>query len=169
MALIPAPTHSTVRKIYELHEQKRDSVPRPYLGASEIGERCARRLWYSFRWLGEAFDGRMLRLVRSAGDRFEERIIDELRAIGVRVEGQQHEVIFANGHGGGHLDGALLGLEEGAEDLGTCSSAKTAQCQERSSRPGTTKGVRAANPRHFAQMHGLHGPHRAWSAPPTSS
>lgn len=149
MAAIPQPTHNTVRRIYELHESRCDNAPRLYLGASELGESCTRRLWYGWRWMPRApFEGRMLRLFDS-GHREEARLVDELRAIGVRVEGQQHEVVFADGHGKGHLDGALLGLEEGPRTWAVfeCKTANAKAYKE-----VTTKGVREAKPTHYSQM-----------------
>lgn len=161
MAKLPEPVHSTVRKIYELHESKRDNKPRPYLGASILGEPCERRLWMTFRWLGqEQFDGRMLRLF-DTGNREELRLLDELRAIGVKVEGAQHEVVFCDGHGKGHLDGALLGLEEGPKTWAVfeCKTANT-----KSYKDVVAKGVQAAKPLHWAQLQmymGLTGMTRA--------
>ena len=162
MARIPESSHSTVRRIYQLHEQRRENEQeRSYLGASELGESCARRLWYRLRWAAvPQFEGRILRLFES-GHREEARLVDELRAIGVRVEGQQHEVVFADGHGKGHLDGALLGLEEGPKTWAVfeCKTANAKTFKE-----VTAKGVKAANPRHYAQVQmymGLTGMTRA--------
>jgi hypothetical protein len=83
--------------------------PRNHLGASEIGEPCARRLVYSFRWMWrEQFDGRMLRLF-NRGHLEEARIIKWLEAIG--CEAKSHD---ANGNqfriGVGHFGGSLDGL-----------------------------------------------------------
>lgn len=153
--------HSTVRRIYELHERRRDEKPRPYLGASTLGEPCARRLWLTFRWCGaEKFEGRMLRLFET-GNREEARLLDELRALGITVSGEQHEVIFADGHGAGHLDGALLGLEEApkAWHVFECKTMNTKAFKD-----VVAKGVQASKPLHWAQMQaymGLTGIERA--------
>lgn len=161
MAAIPAPTNSTVRKIYELHEAKRDNTARPYLGASELGEPCGRRLWLRFRWASvEAFEGRMLRLF-DTGNREESRLLDELAGIGCTVEGQQHEVEFADGHGKGRLDAMVLGLEEAPKswhvvDVKTAKTSKFAEMQK--------KGAGAVYPKYAAQMQlymGLTGVERA--------
>lgn len=161
MATIPPPTHSTVRRIYELHEQKRDRTPRPYLGASILGEPCARRLWLTFRWCGaEAFPGRMLRLF-DTGHAEEVRLLTELRAIGVKVEGEQHAVEFADGHGAGHLDGAGLGFEEAPK---TWHVIECKTHNAKSFAEVVKKGVQAAKPKHYAQVQmymGLTGMTRA--------
>lgn len=149
MAAIPQPQHQTAAAIYALHEQRRDGASRPYLGASELGEPCARRLWLRLRWVAvEKFEGRMLRLF-DTGHREEARALDELRAIGVRVEGQQHEVTFAQGHGAGHLDAAVLGLPEAPKswhvlDVKTAKTSKFAEMVKH--------GCAKAQPRYYAQL-----------------
>jgi CRISPR/Cas system-associated exonuclease Cas4 (RecB family) len=150
MVAIPEPTHTTTRAIYTLHEKRREpEAPRGYLGASEIGESCSRRLWYSFRWAGgEAFDGRMLRLFET-GNREETRLLEELRAIGVKVEGEQFAVEACGGHLRGHLDAAVLGLVE-APKTWHVFEAKTHNTK--SFKQVVSKGVRDAKPRHFAQL-----------------
>lgn len=148
MAAIPETTHSTVRKIYQLHVDRREPA-RGYLGGSELGEKCARRLWLSFRWCGgEAFEGRILRLF-GTGDIAEDRLIQELVDIGVRVEGRQHEVVFALGHGKGHADGVVLGLEEAPKTwhLFECKTHNA-----KSFKDLVAKGVKESKPKHWAQM-----------------
>ena len=161
MATIPPPTHSTVRRIYQLHEQKRNEQPRPYLGASILGEPCSRKLWLGFRWCGaEKFDGRVLRMFET-GNLEEPRLTAELKGIGVMVTGEQHEVTFADGHGGGHLDGAGIGLEEAPKtwhvlEFKTASAKAFADVVK--------KGVKDGKPLHYAQMQvymGLTGMTRA--------
>lgn len=58
---------------------------RKHLGASIIGEECARRIWYQFRWtLAEQFEPRMLRLF-SDGHHFEPRMARWLKAAGIEL------------------------------------------------------------------------------------
>lgn len=118
MAILPQPQHTFARAIYGLHEQREAAEQaRPYLGASSLGDPCARRLWYGFRWVArERFDGRMLRLF-DTGHREEARLLDEMRAAGIEVwdrqaDGRQFRVTFAAGHGAGHLDAVVRGLPE---------------------------------------------------------
>lgn len=150
MARIPPPLHDTVRRIYRLHEERRAAEPpRAYLGMSELGEACARRLWYGWRWCGgESFGGRMLRLFES-GNREEARLIDELRAIGLTFEGAQFAVEACDGHVKGHLDGALLGLHEAPKTwhVFECKTHNAKSFAEIKA-----KGVRDAKPRHYAQL-----------------
>ena len=76
MALLPQPQHSTVVKIYRHYEQANATFkPRPHLGASLIGDKCERAIWYVFRWATHTkFEGRMLRLFDS-GNREEFRLV----------------------------------------------------------------------------------------------
>lgn len=85
MAALPAPKSQTVEAIYTWWAGKLGRVSRR-LGASQIGRECERQLWYGFRWatMGEAFDGRMLRLF-NRGHREEAVFVEELRGIGCDV------------------------------------------------------------------------------------
>jgi len=154
MAPVPAPTHSTTRRIYQLHEQRRDDKPRPYLGASQIGEACARKLWLSFRWAGaEQFEGRMLRLFQR-GEQEEVQLFGELRAIGVQIEGEQHAVQACGGHFRGHLDGAGLGFEEGPK---TWAVIEVKTSNAKGFKEIQSKGCQVAKPLHWAQMQAYMG------------
>lgn len=83
---------------------------RSHLGASQLGEECARRLWYGFRWAtASRFNAQMLRLF-NRGHLEEGRIIALLVASGIRVyqqdeNGKQFRISFFGGHGGGSGDG----------------------------------------------------------------
>ena len=95
MVAIPEPKQFTRDAIFEHHAQQRASEePRGYLGASSIGRKCDRQLWYSFRWAyfltkedyKNEFDfGRMARLW-GRGHKEEFTFCEELRAIGVKVD-----------------------------------------------------------------------------------
>lgn len=109
----------TVRLIYEAIE--RDHKPRfsRRLGASVIGDPCARKIWYGFRHVAQAsFDGRMLRLFET-GHSQEARIIADLRRAGVTVydvddTGEQHTFTACDGHFVAKLDGVAIGVPDSA-------------------------------------------------------
>lgn len=97
---------------------KEDSFPfRPHLGASGLGEDCARKIWYSFRWVKlPQFEGRMLRLF-NRGHLEEGRMIALLLMIGVKVyqqdsDGKQFRINSAGGHVGGSGDGVAVGVPD---------------------------------------------------------
>ena len=98
-------------------QAERESIPaRDYLGASRIGEPCARRLCYELMQVpvdnGADFSGRMLR-VFEAGHRFEEMTIRWLRLAGFDLRthnrnGEQFGFSVANGRFRGHIDGVIV-------------------------------------------------------------
>ena len=90
--------------------------PRDYLGASRIGEPCARRLCYELMDVpvdeGAALSGRMLRIFE-AGHRFEEMTIRWLRLAGFDLRthnrnGEQFGFSVAGGRFRGHIDGVIV-------------------------------------------------------------
>ena len=152
MAALPFPQASTAQAILRWWESKPDEH-RAHLGASLIGHPCERRLWFTFRWTGkEKFDGRMLRLF-STGQREEPRVVEELRGIGCEVhadDGQaQFRVSACDGHFGGSMDGAVLGLPEAPA---TWHVLEVKTHSAKSFKDLSTKGVQASKPMHYAQM-----------------
>lgn len=160
MAAIPEPQHALATAIYGLHAARRAAeTPRKYLGWSEIGEECARRVWLGWRWAAfEQIDGRIARLF-DTGTREELRVLDELRALGLTVwatgaDGKQFEVVSQRGHLKGHLDAVVLGLPEAPKtphliDVKTINAKRMAELQK--------KGMRATYPKYWAQAHGYMG------------
>lgn len=97
--------------IDKMIKSRRDS-PRRYLGMSEIGDPCSRKLWLRLHTDYEPqFNGRMLRLFR-AGHQIEKLIIADLRNAGYPVFGCQKKYQDFNGMFKGHPDGFIKGLEE---------------------------------------------------------
>ena len=144
----------TVEAIYAAYVAKRDEKERNYLGASIIGDPCARKLFYSFRWVSppERFDGRMLRLFET-GHREEARMIADLRMSGVEVwdvdeNGEQFGFSDHGGHFRGHMDGVLMGVKE-APKTPHLFEAKTHNLK--SFKKLLSEGV-ASKPLHVAQM-----------------
>jgi len=90
---------------------------RAHLGASIVGQECARAIWYGFRWTAKAnFEGRTLRLF-NRGHLEEARFIAMLLTIGVQVyqqddKGKQYRIYHAGGHVGGAGDGIAIGIPD---------------------------------------------------------
>jgi hypothetical protein len=87
---------------------------RKHLGASVLGEPCARKVWYTFRWAKQVrFKARMLRLF-DRGNLEETRFKDWLRKAGIHVvdidpkTGQQYRIEDFDGHLGGSGDSLLF-------------------------------------------------------------
>ena len=138
---------------------ERDSQrPRDYLGASRIGEPCARRLVYEFTKTpvdpGKEFEGRTLRIFE-AGHVFEDLAIRWLRQAGfdLRTEkrgGGQFGFETAGGRIRGHVDGVIVGgpnLEIFWPVLWEHKALKASSWNDTAK-----KGVRASKPVYFAQM-----------------
>jgi hypothetical protein len=114
-------TPKTIQAIYEHYQAKRKGGHRPHLGGSQIGNECARALWYQFRHMESAhFEGRQLRLFET-GDREEGRLVENLRSVGVRVwdrdpdTGKQIRFTECDGHFALSLDGVAEGLKESSQ------------------------------------------------------
>jgi hypothetical protein len=128
---------------------------RPHLGASQIGRRCERALWYMFRWATRAkFGPRMLRLF-ARGQREEAIVSALLRSAGLTVHqidphtGKQFEFADCGGHFGGSMDGAIHRVPDAPTTWHVWEN-KTAS--KKSFDQLVTQGVKAAKPEHWAQM-----------------
>lgn len=157
---IADPRDRTVEAIYALHAQRAaDEEARGYLGWSQLGEPCARALWYSFRWAErETIEGRIARLF-DTGHREEARVLAELRAIGLEVwdrdaDGQQFGVASVGGHLRGHADAVVRGLAEAPKTphLVDVKSIKAKKFDEL-----LKKGMRDLFPKYWAQAMGYMG------------
>lgn len=133
--------------IYKYHEANTSDWRRPHLGASIIGRKCAREVWYSFHWCkAPSFDGRMLRLFET-GQLAEDRIVKELEGIGIEVYGQQ-KVISILPHFGGSCDGIGKGFPESRAPH--VLEFKTHN--RKSFETLQSKGVQESKPEHYVQM-----------------
>jgi hypothetical protein len=157
--------HEIISRIDAHTVESEAEPPRKYLGASQIGEKCVRRLWYDFRWCGgEKFDGRMLRLFQR-GDREEARFKELLESAGfvVMVPTPETEDDFkfkdCEGHLAGTCDGVISESESPEHDeyahalgatewyLGEFKSLNSKGFNELKK-----KGVRETYPKYFSQM-----------------
>lgn len=82
-------------------EKDQEDGRRRHLGGSVIGQKCARKIWYGFRWARRVYHkGRMLRLF-NRGHREEERFVGWLRSIGVEIYDfapPEYVLIFDHAH-----------------------------------------------------------------------
>lgn len=143
---------------YKVHIEK-DDRQRPYLGLSQIGHKCSRYLWYSFRHCFKpTFPPRIHRLFRT-GDIYEYRFVWLLRGIGCEVfevgeDGKQFSVEDWGGHVKGNTDGVAVFPDkfwmEGSEphpvllEFKTASDKKFNECVK--------QGVEKWNPSYYGQQ-----------------
>ena len=129
---------------------------RTHLGASIIGQECARASWYTFRWaFYKRHDARMLRLFQR-GHREEAFFIEYLRGIGFTVwevgeDGEQHKIHGAHRHFGGSLDGAARFPETYQLNEPILTEFKTQGTGAKFVKM-QKDGVILTKPQHYAQM-----------------
>jgi hypothetical protein len=135
---------------------KTDKIPfRNHLGASVIGKKCARAIWYSYRWCKlPEIEGRVLRLF-NRGHLEEARFISALECIEVTVHskqtnGKQFKFPLHNEHFGCSLDGVAVGLPELSAGTAALNEYKT--CNDKSFLDVSKNGVQESKPEHYIQM-----------------
>ena len=148
-----------VQAIYDHYSASRKNAHRPHLGGSQIGNECARALFYQFRWAWSPdFPGRILRLFET-GDREELRVVQNLKDIGLQVwevDPETGKQVSATAHGGHFalsLDGVVLGLKESTKPhVFECKTMNTKGFNDMKS-----KGCQISKPVYWAQMQvGMH-------------
>ena len=130
------------------------SVGRRYLGCSQIGEECERKLWYSFHWsVATQWEPRMVRLL-SRGHNEETLLNGYLKDADIEVHdvdedtGEQWEFSACGGHLLGHADGFVRNLPDSPE--WHLLEEKTAN--QKSFDRTKKLGVEADKPIHYSQM-----------------
>lgn len=132
-----------------------DSPFRSHLGASLIGRKCDRELWYSWRWTHrKSFPGRILRLF-NRGHLEEPRFMAALLAIGCTIwqfdqNGNQFRVSAVDGHFGGSLDGVVIGIPDLPAGTPVLAEFKTHNDSSFSNLQAA--GVHKAKLEHYVQM-----------------
>jgi hypothetical protein len=126
---------------------------RSHLGASQIGKKCTRALYNSWRWsYTRKFPARLLRLF-NRGHQEEARFLALLQMIGVQFHqpkgGGQERISDHGGHFGSALDGILWGVPDLMDEwvLGEFKTFNTKTFCDL-----VVKGVQVSKPEHYAQM-----------------
>ena len=142
--------------IFDAIEHNENGEPRAHLGASLIGDDCARKIWYSFYWWFIAkYSGRMLRLFRR-GHIEEPFVADDLARIeGVRVvmvdpdTGSQFRLRDPEMPAfGGSMDGKVYNAPDAP---GVWLGLEVKTMNTRSFKTMVRDGVKRAQPRHYTQ------------------
>ncbi len=103
---------------------------RSHFGFSNVGETCARKLWFSWKWVHPAsFPPRILRLF-NRGHLEEARFLAMLVSAGFDVhfetkQGGQFKISDHEGHAGSALDGVVVGIPDLPPNTPTLVEMKT--------------------------------------------
>lgn len=131
---------------------------RKHLGWSVLGDKCARKVWYKFRWAKAVqHTGRLLRLFQRGHDE-EARIVKWLRDAGAVVydrdpeTGKQFRRERFGGHFGGSGDGKVGNLER--FDLEGFGLLEMKTHNDKSFNLLASKGMFSTKPEHWIQMQG---------------
>lgn len=138
--------------------RREDGGFRSHLGASQIGRKCSREVWLSWRWaVIKRFKPRMLRLV-NRGHLEEARFLALLEMIGMQFsfpeDGGQERISDFAGHYGSALDAVMFGCPDAPGEwiLGEFKTHNTKSfCKL------VVDGVASAKPEHYDQMQSCMG------------
>lgn len=129
---------------------------RSHLGVSTIGDPCARKLFFQFRWVARPkHSGRILRLF-NRGHMEEGRFIAMLLTAGFKVwqqdaEGHQYRISELGGHFGSAIDGIVVGCPD-MPDPNTPILTEMKTHGEKSFVKLKKEGMRESKPTHYAQV-----------------
>lgn len=141
-----------IEQIDKWHEDNREPK-RGHLGASQIGRKCPKEIWFSFRWAStDSFPGRMLRLFRH-GYTYEPIFIEDLRNIGYTVLTKHRKT--AKDIGFSDLDGHFRGSVDGIAKHKTSKKWELLEFKthsEKSFKRLASTNVSTAKPEHYSQM-----------------
>lgn len=160
MAAIPAIGDPTLQAADRAIVESQETRFRQYLGMSQIGEECARKLWYSFRQVQRPnFDAQTLK--RFADGHASELVaVARLKAVETLevhdLDDQGHQFGFKDfgGHFSGHMDGVILGLLQAPKTwhvLEIKASAKWQDLDKAKKKVGDKNALREWNPTYYAQ------------------
>lgn len=128
---------------------------RSHFGFSSAGEKCARKLWYSWLWtIPASFPARIQRLF-NRGHLEEARFIAMMQCAGFEVHyetktGGQFKISDHNGHAGSALDAVVVGIPDLPEGTPAMTEMKTHSDKQFKKLQRT--GVQESHPKHFVQM-----------------
>jgi hypothetical protein len=158
-----APADQTPTRLNDLIDAaliaaNRAKPPRRYLGASRIGEPCARKLVYEVTRTpkddGKELEGTILRIFE-AGHQLEDLCVRWLRDAGFDLRtrnrsGEQFGFAIADGRIRGHIDGVIVDGPDGGIAWPALFEHKA--LGQKSWTDVVKRGVRIARPVYFAQM-----------------
>jgi len=135
--------------IYDQYKRDNSELPRPHLGASQIGHRCSRKIWYDIHWTTKSTTpGRVMKLAKR-GHEEEASVKKLLMALGCVVVTQKSRYIL-DGRFGGTIDFMVTGL--GRYGLPNRAILDSKMMNDRRFNAIQKSGAYAANYEYYAQM-----------------
>ena len=128
---------------------------RSHLGASLLGKKCGRELWYSFHWASvKIVEPRLMRLF-NRGHLEEARFLSLLKTAGFKLwfetdDGGQFKFSGIDGHFGSALDGVVVGIPELPEGVAAYAEFKTSA--DKGFQKIVKDGVANCKWEHYVQM-----------------
>lgn len=162
MAKLPEPQDPTLAAMDEAIERAQDTSRRPYLGASQIGDPCSRKLWYSFRWAAPVrFNAATLKRFED-GHRGEALMVERLSMVpGLMIstlapDGRQWGISDHEGHFRGHCDGFVKGLLQAPRSAHVfehkvCNETKQKKLAKLKAEKGEKEALSHWDPVYYAQ------------------
>ncbi len=135
------------------HLKGRKEKRRNYLGMSEMGEECDRKLFYSFHDPMKGVDDPRIKRIFMLGDLIEDHVIALLREAGLTIydrdpEGNQFRANVEGYPISGGMDGVIVGLSESSKaHVLEVKSAKNSRFKE-----FVKNGVQATEYKYYAQV-----------------
>jgi len=133
-------------KFRRLNEELKSETPRDYLGLSQIGEQCHRKLQYYHYWAYNTEISSRIQRLFNVGHSAEECMTQDLLKIGIFISEDQKEIVGTAGHWKGHIDGIGFSPEDGDFLV----EFKTHN--DKSFKDFSKMTVKAAKPMHYDQM-----------------
>ena len=162
MVLLPDTIDHTLAAADAALAAQQERRPRAYLGMSAIGDQCARKLWYEFRWAAQKdFDSATLK--RFADGHATEALavarlkaVDQLELHDVAADGRQFGFTDLGGHFRGHMDGVVLGLLQAPKtwhvlEIKACGEDKLKELEKAKADLGEKLALAKWTPTYYAQ------------------
>jgi hypothetical protein len=162
MVKIPPQNDPTIMAMYKAMEEAQDKKKRDYLGASLIGNDCARQRWYAYNHMPKApFEAKTLMNFED-GHRTEDLTAERLRMVkGIelvthRENGDQYGFTALDGKFRGHCDGFIRGLIQAPKtwhiwEAKACAHKKFEEFRRMKAKFGEKQVLREWNENYYAQ------------------
>lgn len=154
MAIIPKEPEIPENNLLGIIDSETFENPnRDYMGYSESGDSCKRRIWYNFHWCHTEIITARTQRIFDTGHIFETFVIDALTKAGFPITHRQLEVVGCYGHVKGHIDGFVWNINFAGSKM--LLEVKTSN--DKGFKEILKHKVKRAKPEHYSQMQAYMG------------